>query len=107
MSCKIEFTQTAQNDLRDIALYVLEESKEISVALRFVEELQNSVMQLGDFPLSGTCPKDRVLCSFGYRFVVHKEYLIFYTVDDKKKVVYIEAVFNSKKDYTRVLLRSL
>ncbi len=107
MSYHIEFTQTAKNDLRDIALYIAEQSKEISIALGFVEELQNSVEQLKEFPLSGACPKDRVLCSFGYRFLVHKEYLIFYTVDDKKENVYIEAVFNSKKDYTRVLLRLL
>lgn len=107
MSYKIEFTQTAKEDLRDIALYIAEESKEISIALRFVEKLQNSVEQLKSFPLSGACPKDRVLCSFGYRFLVHKDYLTFYTVDEEKKTVYIEAVFNSKKDYTRVLLRLL
>ncbi len=103
MSYKIEFTQTAKEDLRKIALYIVEESKEISIALQFVEELQNGVEQLKRFPLSGAYPKDRVLRSFGYRFLVHKDYLTFYTVDEEKKVVYIEAVFNSKKDYTRVL----
>ncbi len=107
MRYEIKFTQTAKGDLRDIALYIAEESKEISIALRFVEELQNSVEQLKKFPLSGACPKDRVLCSFGYRFLVHKDYLTFYTVDENKKIVYIEAVLNSKKDYTRMLLRLL
>ncbi len=107
MSYNIEFTQTAKNDLRDIALYIAEESKETSIALRFVEELQNRVVQLKEFPNSGAFPKDRVLCSFGYRFLSHKEYLLFYTVNEETKTVYIEAVFNSKKDYTRVLLRLL
>ncbi len=107
MSYQIEFTQTAKEDLRNIAFYIAEESKEISIAVRFVEELQNSIGQLKNFPRSGACPKDRVLCSFGYRFLVHKEYLTFYTVDEEKKIVYIEAVFNSKKDYTRILLRLL
>ncbi len=107
MSYNMEFTQTAKEDLREIALYIAEESKEIDSALRFVVELQNSVEQLKSFPLSGGCPKDRVLCSFGYRFLAYKDYLPFYTVDEEKKTVYIEAVFNRKKDSTRALLRLL
>lgn len=103
MKYDIKFTQTAKNDLRDIAIYIAEQSKEKSIAIKFVEELQGKVVQLEDFPLSGACPSDRVLVSQGYRFLVHKEYLIFYIINEATKEVYVEAVFNSKKDYTRVL----
>ncbi len=103
MSYSVQFTLTAKNDLKDIARYILEEYKEINIALKFVNELQAQVEQLEKFPFSGATPNDRILCSFGYRFLVHKGYLIFYTVDEEEKTVYIEAVFNSKKDYTRVL----
>ena len=35
--------------------------------------------------------------------MVHKEYLIFYLVDEEEKQVNIMAIFNSKKDYMRVM----
>ena len=103
MKYAIKFTLVAKNDLKDIAVYIAEQSKEKSIALRFIEELQNKITRLADFPLTGACPSDRLLRSMGYRFLVHKEYLIFYTVNDALKEIYIEAVFNSKKDYMRVL----
>ena len=47
--------------------------------------------------------EDRILKSVGYRFMVHKEYLIFYLVDEEEKQVNIMAIFNSKKEYMRVM----
>ena len=41
--------------------------------------------------------------SVGYRFAVHKEYLIFYLVDEEEKQVNIMAIFNDQKDYMRVM----
>lgn len=107
MKYNIKFTQTAKNDLRDIAIYIAEQSKEKSVATKFVEELQSKVVQHEEYPLSGAYPSDRILLSQGYRFLVHKDYLIFYTVNENLKEVYIEAVFNSKKDYMRVLKKMI
>ncbi len=103
MKYTIEFTDTAKSDLRDIAVYIAEESKDKEIAKRFVRELTDQCARLVDFPMSGAIPKDRTLSSSGYRFLVHKEYLIFYTVDESLAKVYINAVFNGKKDYTRVL----
>ena len=111
MKYSIEFTDTAKSDLRNIAIYIAEESKNKDVAKRFeadeekrfVKELTDQCIRLEDFPMSGSIPKDRMLVSSGYRFLVHKEYLIFYSTDEKNEKVYINAVFNAKKDYTRVL----
>ena len=103
MSYTIKITDTAKSDLRDIAFYIAESSKNIDIALRFVNELQERCMQLVEFPDSGAFPKDRILKSFGYRFLTHKDYLICYTVDDSTKTVYVSAFFNAKKDYLRVL----
>ena len=52
-------------------------------------------------------PRDRILKSAGYRFLVYKDYLTFYTVDKEKALVHILTVFNGKKDYMRVMGRYL
>ena len=103
MKYKIELTETAKSDLRDIALYLTEASKEKSVAIGFINELRENYRKLEDFPQIGAYPKDRVLISMGYRFLIHKDYLTFYTVDDDQKIVRIFAIFHAKRDYIRVL----
>lgn len=103
MKYDVLFTDTAKTDLREIALFIAEESKDKAVAKKFVIELTAQCARLEAAPSIGALPRDRVLMSLGYRFLVYKDYLIFYTADDNSKTVYIQAVFNAKKDYTRVL----
>lgn len=103
MKYSIEFTDTAKSDLLNIATYIAEEAKDKEVAKRFVQEISAQCTMLEDFPLSGAIPKDRLIKNSGYRFLIHKDYLIFYTTDEMKNKVYVQSVFNAKKDYMRVL----
>ena len=103
MSYTVVLTDTAKQDLREIAIWIAERSKEIETAKRFVNELRAECHKLDTFPNSGAMPKDRILKSMGYRFLVHEEYLIFYLVDEENSVVNVMAIFNAKKDYMRVM----
>ena len=103
MSYTVKITDTAKSDLRDIAFYIADSAKNIDIAVGFVNELQERCNQLVEFPNSGAFPKDRILRSSGYRFLTHKEYLICYIIDEENKNVYVNAFFNAKKDYLRVL----
>jgi len=107
MRCKIKFTSTAKNDLRDIAFYITEQSKDRESAIRFVGELQERCRILEEFPESGSVPNDRVLMSSEYRFFVQKDYLIFYLYEKAENTVYIMAVFNSRRDYMKVMKKFL
>lgn len=107
MSCKILFTDTAKFDLRDIAFYIADVSKDKQLAMRFVKELQDKVTILEQFPECGSVPNDRVLKSNGYRFLVYKDYLLFYLYEKEKNTVYVMAIFNGKRDYTRIMRKFL
>lgn len=107
MSCKIIFTDTAKADLREIAIYIAERAKDKDIAIRFVKELQEVTRRLEDFPESGVVPRDRVLKSMGYRFLTHKDYLLFYLYDKQQEAVYVMAIFNGKRDYMRVMKKFL
>ncbi len=106
MNCRI-ITATAKEDLREIALYIAEQSKDKALAARFIGELREKCKILEQFPESGSLPKDRVLISSGYRFLVHKNYLIFYLYEKEENTVYIMAFFNAKRDYMRVMKKFL
>lgn len=107
MSCQIVFTDTAKSDLRGIAIYIAERAKDKEIAIRFVKELQAQTKILEEFPESGAIPKDRILRSNGYRFLTHKDYLLFYVYRKEENRVYILAVFNGKRDYMRVMKKFL
>ncbi len=103
MSYMVVITDTAKQDLREIALWIAEQSKDIEIAKRFVNELRERCKKLDEFPSTGSFPRDRVLKSAGFRFVTHKEYLIFFLIEEESKTVNVMAIFNAKKDYMRVM----
>lgn len=103
MSYQVRITETAKQDLREIAFYIAERSMNYETAKRFVVELQEQCNRLVEFPQGGALPKDRILRSLDFRYIVHKDYLIFYSIDEAQKIVSVLAIFNSKKDYLRVL----
>lgn len=103
MNFRVLYTDTAKQDLREIAIYIAEQSKEKETAKRFVNELREKTKVLETFPESGAVPNDRVLKIQGYRFLVHKDYLIFYHYNEQKKTSYILSIFHAKRDYVRVM----
>ena len=107
MSCQLVFTDTAKSDLREIAISIAELAKDKNIAIRYVKELQESTKILETFPESGAIPRDRILKSSGYRFIAHKDYLLFYLYEKAENRVYIMAVFHGKRDYMRVMKKYL
>ena len=107
MSCQIVFTDTAKSDLREIAIYIAERAQDKNIAIRFVKELQDVAKILETFPESGAIPRDRILKSSGYRFLSHKDYLLFYLYEKEENIAYILAVFNRKRNYVRVMKKFL
>ena len=100
-------TVTAKSDLREIAQNIYELSKDKTISIRFVKELQEKCEILKQFPECGSIPKDRIMMSFGYRFLVYKDYLIFYLYKKEENTAYIMAIFNAKQDYMRVMKKFL
>lgn len=103
MNCRIVFTNTAKSDLQEIALNIAEKAQDRQIAIRFVKELKEATASLETFPESGAIPKDRVLMSNSYRFITHKEYLLFYKYEKAENTIYVMAIFHGKRDYMRVM----
>ena len=103
MNYSVNLTDTAKQDLREIAIWIAQKSKDIEVAKKYVEELREECKNLASLPNGGAFPKDRILRSAGYRYIVYEEYLIFYLIDNERHIVNIMSIFNAKRDYFRVM----
>ncbi len=103
MSYQVRITETAKQNLREIAFYIAEHAMDREIAKRFVMALREECKRLADSPQAGALPKDRILRSFDFRYIVYKDYLIFYNIDEEHRTVNVLAIFNAKKDYLRVM----
>ena len=107
MKYQVFMTDTAKSDLREIALYLYDQSGDAEIAASFVLELQEQCLALESFSERGAIPKDYVLRALGYRFLVYKHYLIFYVTDTDGHQVSIHAFFHEKQDYFRYMRRRI
>lgn len=103
MSYRVEITETAIQDLREIAFHIAEQSRDKKIAKQFVLDLRDQCRRLTDFPQAGAIPKDRFLRSMNYRYLVYKDHLLFYMIHETKHAVNVLAIFHSRKDYMRVM----
>lgn len=90
-SYKIIRTDKAEEDLKDIALYIAIDNS-IEVANKIVDEFEKAIKQLKDMPYSGSPNKFRYTKKQGYRFLVVEKYLVHYHVDEIAKTVYIDRI---------------
>ena len=73
MSYTVRLTDTAKQDLREIAFWIAEKSKDREIARRFVGELRETCRKLDTFPSAGGIPKDRIIHTEGYFMAIpHK-----------------------------------
>lgn len=107
MNYVVNLTDTAKQDLQDIAIWIARKSKDIEVAKIYVRELREECIKLASLPDKGAFPKDRILRSAGYRYIVYKEYLIFYLIDNEQNTVNIMSIFSAKRDYFKVMRKHI
>lgn len=95
-------TDVADEQIRNIILYIAEKFGN-DVALEKLDDLEKSILALGDNPKMGTEPKYLMLKRQGYKVLVLEKDLVFYKVNERKKEVIIYAVADQRKDYLNII----
>lgn len=103
MSYQILRTAKADEQLRDIVLYRAEVTGSIEAALAFLAQLEQTIRRLADFPESGSLPRYAALRARGYRVLIAEKQLIFYKVDEERKIVTVYAVADGRRDYLNLI----
>lgn len=102
MKYKVIRTETADAHIRKIILYVAENLGN-EVALKKLEELEQSILELGNHPSMGLEPRYLVLKRQGYKVLVLEKNLVFYKVNEAKKEVVIYAVVDQRQGYLNIV----
>ena len=102
MKYKVERTDTADSLIRKIVLFIAENFGN-DVALEKLDDLEKSIMKLGDNPYIGVEPRYNILRRQGYLVLVLEKNLVFYKVDDAKKLVTVYAVVDQRQGYLSII----
>ena len=68
-----------------------------------LNDLEASILALGDNPYLGTEPRYTVLKRQGYKVLILEKDLVFYKIDDERKVITIYAVVDQRQDYLSII----
>ena len=102
MKYEVVRTDTADSLIRKIILHVAENFGN-DVALEKLDDLEESILNLGDHPHIGVEPKYSVLKRQGYLVLILEKDLVFYKVDDNRKRVIVYAVVDQRQDYLSII----
>ena len=102
MKFKVYRTDTADALIRNIVLYVAENFGN-DVALNKLDDLEKNILKLEENPYIGTEPRYTVLKRQGYKVLILEKDLIFYKIDENRKVVTVYAVVDQRQDYLSII----
>ena len=93
----IEYLPIARRDMVDIAKYIGVKLANPDAAERLAEKMAESAEDLANMPYK--CP----MLKHEYRKLIVHNYIMFYWIDEDKKLVTIARVVYSGRDYEKLL----
>ena len=96
---KIRIFSTAKQDMEDVIAYLNTLSPD--AALRYYDLLVEEIASLAKMPERRPRPKDLALAAKGYRYLIVKNYLVFYVVAGD--TVQIRRILYARRDYQSLL----
>ena len=102
MSYRILRTDKASDQLFDLIQYIAADAG-AETALSYLDKLDAAILNLAQFPYSGTVPRYSTLKKQGYRVLIVERHLIFYKVDEEKQTVMIHGIFDGRQEYQNLV----
>ena len=102
---KIEISESAEADIKEILSYIKDSLHNPMAASNLADLFVQEISSLAKHPYSGTPVQDRFLANYGFRFLLVKNFKVFYITVNQKgyKQVRIIRVLYARRDYEKIL----
>ena len=100
---KLEYLPIAIEDVKDIARYISRELLNPAAAKDLAAEMTAATATLEEFPYANAAYQPIRPLKHEYRKLLVKNYIMFYSVDEKTKTVTIARVIYARRDYEKLL----
>ena len=103
MSYQLHITGVAERDLIQAADYIEFVLKNPQAADDLLEEMDQKINALLPFPKEHPLAYDKLLSSWGIRFIQVKNYLVFYVVSEEKSQITVVRFLYAKSNWSSIL----
>lgn len=100
---RVDVSEPAESDLGDIIRYIASQLSVPMSALRLMELFEEAMEGLAEMPQRYPFVADERLAQMGYRKLPVKNYIIFFSIDEKNKIVDIERILYGRRDWLRFI----
>lgn len=100
---RVDISEPAEKDLKDIVRYIASQLSAPISALKMMELFEETMADLSDIPQRCPLVADERLSQMGYRKLTVKNYLVFFSIDEKNKVVDVERILYGRRDWIRIV----
>jgi len=100
---RVDVSEPAENDLRDIIRYIASQLSAPISALHMMELLEEAMAGLSHMPQRCPLVTDERLSQMGYRKLTVKNHVVFFSIDEKNKVVDVERILYGRRDWLRII----
>ena len=100
---KLEYLPVARKDMLEIVRYISRELQNPGAADHLAVELVDAAESVLSFPYAPPAYQPIRPLKHKYRKILVQNYLMFYWVDEEKKLVTVARVVYAKRDYGRLL----
>ena len=100
---RVDVSGPAENDLGEIVRYIASQLSAPRSALHMIELLEKAMEGLSDMPQHDPFVADERLAQMGYKKLPVKNYIVFYSIDEKNRAVDIERILYGRRDWFRFL----
>jgi len=103
----ISFTTPAEEDLIATLHYISDVLQSPLAAKSLLDELEQQIHVLADTPFIYSVVRDEYLGKKGIRYLLVKNYLVLYSVDEEDKSVTIIRIVYARRDWMTLLKKEL
>ena len=96
---EIEFTEDFRDEIRETYKYISEKLVEKEIAKRLMQKIRKNIMNLAESPRLYAKIEKKDKRKREFRKIVVDNYIILYTVDENRKIVYIVHMYHVRKNY--------
>ena len=100
---KVDVSEPAESDIMDIVRYIASQLSAPISAFRMMEILEEAMESLSDLPQRCPLIVDERLSQMGYRKLIVKNYVVFFSIDEMNKVVDVERILYGRRDWLRFI----
>ncbi len=100
---KILFSKDARKDLKDIYVYIKYSLQEPIIAKKLVDKLSKEIYKLEDNPTVYAIIKDEIIKKREIRKIKVNNYIVFYKVEEKNRIVEIVRIMYARRNWTKIL----